>query len=318
MSDSVTTEELLWPEAAKVRAVHERRGYKFIHYTSAEAALSIIKNRQIWLRNATCMSDYREMLHGSEKIHSLITNEKLSSEFVSAFRDIDPEIPYHAFDLFSQVLRIFQASTFISCFSEYRSDRFDGRGRLSMWRAFGGVSRVALVFRPPTPKESVVPAGVFFGPVGYLEDHEVEEVFRRICGNIADHASVLKAREKDSLVNDVFWMFVAAVVGLKHPGFHEEREWRVMYLPTLWQNKNVVTESKVISGIPQNVCILPLNREADEEWKGLLFSKIFEKMIIGPTQFADAMAQAFADELTNAGVTDARDRISISRIPIRT
>ena len=34
---------------------------RFVHYTSAEAALSIIRSKRLWLRNTTCMSDYREV-----------------------------------------------------------------------------------------------------------------------------------------------------------------------------------------------------------------------------------------------------------------
>ncbi len=37
---------------------------RFVHYTSAEAALSIIRSKRIWMRNTTCMSDYREVKHG--------------------------------------------------------------------------------------------------------------------------------------------------------------------------------------------------------------------------------------------------------------
>jgi hypothetical protein len=163
-----------------------------------------------------------------------------------------------------------------------------------------------------------VPDGVFFGPVGYLEDDEIEATFEKICYNISRQSEVLRAREKESVVNDIFWMFVSAAIGLKHPGFHEEREWRVFYSPILWQNKNISSESKVISGVPQRICNLPLDVEVDPEWSGIVFSKIFEKIIIGPTQFPDAISQAFEEELTKAGVLDAHERISISRIPIRT
>ena len=34
---------------------------RFVHYTTARAALSIIKSKRMWMRNATCMSDYREV-----------------------------------------------------------------------------------------------------------------------------------------------------------------------------------------------------------------------------------------------------------------
>ena len=37
---------------------------RFIHYTSAEAALSIIRSKRLWMRNALCMSDFREWCMG--------------------------------------------------------------------------------------------------------------------------------------------------------------------------------------------------------------------------------------------------------------
>lgn len=37
---------------------------RFVHYTSAEAALSIIRTKRMWLRNTNCMTDFREVEHG--------------------------------------------------------------------------------------------------------------------------------------------------------------------------------------------------------------------------------------------------------------
>ncbi|MEJ0089912.1 MAG: hypothetical protein WDM80_09235 [Limisphaerales bacterium] len=39
---------------------------RFVHYTSAEAALKIITQKRLWMRNAACMADYREVQHGFE------------------------------------------------------------------------------------------------------------------------------------------------------------------------------------------------------------------------------------------------------------
>ena len=37
---------------------------RFVHYTSAEAAINIIKNQEIWMRNAKCMNDFMEIEYG--------------------------------------------------------------------------------------------------------------------------------------------------------------------------------------------------------------------------------------------------------------
>jgi hypothetical protein len=39
---------------------------RFAHYTSADAALKIIASKRLWMRNTTCMTDYREVDHGRD------------------------------------------------------------------------------------------------------------------------------------------------------------------------------------------------------------------------------------------------------------
>jgi hypothetical protein len=48
------------------------------------------------------------------------------------------------------------------------------------------------------------------------------------------------------------------------------------------------------------------------------FPRIFDRLIIGPTQFGLPMADAFASQLKDAGVKDAEKRVWLSNIPIRT
>ena len=47
-------------ELYEVGGVHQKEA-RFVHYTSASAALNIINPRRVWMRNATCMSDYCSM-----------------------------------------------------------------------------------------------------------------------------------------------------------------------------------------------------------------------------------------------------------------
>ena len=46
---------------------------KYVHYTSADAAISIIKSKRLWMRNATCMADYREVAHGYDFLFNTFT-----------------------------------------------------------------------------------------------------------------------------------------------------------------------------------------------------------------------------------------------------
>ena len=62
--DTERAASIFFPHA--VRRMHEvqRVASRFVHYTTAEAAVSILRNREIWMRNATTMSDFMEVEHG--------------------------------------------------------------------------------------------------------------------------------------------------------------------------------------------------------------------------------------------------------------
>jgi hypothetical protein len=62
-------ESVFMPSATRQRhTLYEGKGgsARFAHYTTAEAALKIIDSKRMWMRNTTCMSDYREVHHGYE------------------------------------------------------------------------------------------------------------------------------------------------------------------------------------------------------------------------------------------------------------
>jgi len=45
-------------------------GGRFVYYTTADTATSILRNRQIWMRNTTTMNDYMEVEHGFECLNT--------------------------------------------------------------------------------------------------------------------------------------------------------------------------------------------------------------------------------------------------------
>jgi hypothetical protein len=58
-------EAIFMPEASRQRDkfYRENADTKFVHYTTAEAALSIIEQKRMWLRNTRSMVDYSEVRH---------------------------------------------------------------------------------------------------------------------------------------------------------------------------------------------------------------------------------------------------------------
>ena len=112
---------------------------KFVHYTSAESALKIITSKRLWMRNTTCMADYREVQHGYDILVRYFAHAQRRDSFVQSLEQCAPGSAIEAMKLFDQWLSDIRLSTYIASVSEH-SDQEDQHGRLSMWRAFGDTS----------------------------------------------------------------------------------------------------------------------------------------------------------------------------------
>ncbi len=113
-------------------------------------------------------------------------------------------------------------------------------------------------------------------------------------------------------------MLVAGVTCLKHEGFREEREWRAIYSPKRNPSQLMESSTEVLAGIPQVVYKVPLDEKIAPELADLDLARVFDRLIIGPTQFAPAMYEAFVAALKKIGVADPEKRVVASNIPIRT
>jgi hypothetical protein len=289
---------------------------RFVHYTSAESALKIIKSKRVWMRNATCMSDYREVQHGFEILQRFFLDPSKRTSFVQAFEQHVPGSADEAIALFDQWLPDIRLSTYIACLSEH-ADKEDNHGRLSMWRAFGGsnVARVAMVLRVPGVSAGIL--NVIFSPVAYLTEIEVHDELNLIIQNVHGNADFLKSLDRTTIALWVFHMLVAGVACLKHQGFDEEREWRVIYSPNRRPSPFIESSTEIIGGIPQLVHKLPLDSARLPATPELDFSRLFDRLIIGPSSYPWVMYQAFVEALKRAGVADADGRVCVSGIPIR-
>src|ERR1700722_17593128 len=81
-------ESIFMPHYTKRRNVlydNRTKDYaRFVHYTSADAALKIINSKRVWMRNTTCMSDYREVQHGYDVLNKIFSADGNLSRFHGA------------------------------------------------------------------------------------------------------------------------------------------------------------------------------------------------------------------------------------------
>jgi hypothetical protein len=317
-------EGIFMPYARKQRDEHHAReahegGARFVHYTTAEAALSIIKSKRLWMRNTTCMADFREVQHGYDILWQFFHDEQKRETFKAALDACAPGAADESIKLFDQWWQTIRFNTFIASLSEHLNSE-DTHGRLSMWRAFGnsGAPRVAAVIRIPKFSGGATALNLIFSPVAYLTQVQTHDEIKRVIDNIAANVSFLKSLDRQIIVANVFTMLLAGVTCLKHEGFAEEREWRAIYSPLRLPSPMVESSTEVVSGVPQNVHRLPLDAAVSPILAELDLSKMFDRLIIGPSQYSWPMFEAFTQALKAIGVADAEKRVFISGIPIRT
>ncbi|PTR10688.1 hypothetical protein C8R32_101218 [Nitrosospira sp. Nsp5] len=314
-------EGIFMPEATKKKNSFYESGTKsearFVHYTSAEAALNIINSKRMWMRNTRCMSDYREVQHGFEILQGFLSDKGKKDAFIKALDSCAPGAGDEAITLFDRWSDEIQWNTYIMSISEH-DDKEDSHGRLSMWRAFGGNgARVGIVLKLPWYAEKAGTLNVSFSPVAYLPKDKAHEMMDKVIGNIDANSDFLRSVDRSLIVKAVFSMLEFSVECLKHEGFHEEREWRVICGPGRSPSLHIESSTEFFGGVPQLVYKLPLDVTVSESLSHLEFSRLFDRLIIGPSPYPLVMYQAFVEALRKAGVADAENRVVASGIPIR-
>jgi hypothetical protein len=309
---------ILYPYARKKRWEVGRQNGRFVHYTSAENALNIIRNRCIWMRNTTCMSDYREIAHGLDALHRYFAVHAHRKAFDDAVNACFPELAEETLSRLSQSRQANQFHTYTTSISEH-DNREDTHGRLSMWRAFGNsIARVAIVIRLDMDIGKNVSLGAELSPVAYFNDNELAFQLNQIVANIKEHQGFLRGIERQAVQAQLQGMLAGTAICLKHEGFHEEREWRVIHSPARHVANHIQSSIEVIGGLPQRICKIPLRSNPEAGLTGLDPDEMIDRVIIGPTQYQAAMFDAFVSVLTEAGVREAVNRVVISQIPVRT
>lgn len=316
--DQLRIMQLFFPHTAAtyMRVVQSKT--RFVQYTRAESALMMLRSKSVWLRKAQWMNDYREIDHGWELILATYRDSDAGKRFRAALDAAFPGITKEITGNFDPWVHEYLLNTFVACVSEH-DDAEDVNGRLSMWRAYGGTSGVALVLKPDPFLGSTAALGAYSSPVAYSSKADVEAHFAKIADNVLSDLAFVQTLPRPSIVTTIHEAFRYGMICCKHPGFAEEREWRIVYNP---QRDNMLADKRaikkrveVINGTPQPVYAIPL-KKLDDGYD-LTLPAILDRIIIGPARFAGALLEAFREELEAAGVDDPKSKVILSDIPLR-
>lgn len=293
-----------------------KTGKRLVHYTCAESAYKIIAGRQIWLRNAQMMNDFSEIRHG---IDCLIqawdspTGKELQG-LLNRLKDGLRDELANLFDGHTDGLKI---GTFIVSLSEHDDDE-DQLGRLSMWRAYGGRTGVALVLNNTTFASTTDEMHVFSSPVFYRDIPTFVEWFEGWARKIIEAEDKLHEIGADEVRNWLFMIFRSFALCTKHPGFAEEKEWRVFYSQVHEGKSDWIEPAvEIVNGIPQHLMKLHLKDDLDRGITGVAPATLLNRIIIGPCEYPIQVRAAIASALTEVGIDNPLQMMWMSLIPYR-
>ena len=106
----------------------EKQPELLAHYTTAEAAINIIKSQEFWLRKAKYMNDHSEVTHGADLLRELMKDPQLRDSFPKP-------------QLLDELQNEYYTITYLACLTKY------DRGSQYIWKEFGSNQGVALVLK---------------------------------------------------------------------------------------------------------------------------------------------------------------------------
>lgn len=287
---------------------------RFVHYTSADTAMKIIQNEEVWMRKSTCMNDFNEIEHGFNCLNRAYKEHKARFEMI--FDGRFPGFSKRMEEHFNSWLPSIRNSTYISCISEHDASE-DFNGRLSMWRAYGSPRGVALVVKGLPFLRPSDALQAYTSPVAYLSEMQFSVEFAKLLDGFELGAAILSQLTEDQLLSNMFEVFRMATLCTKHPGFAEEREWRIIYSPSLHESARIKADLFTFDGVPQRIFKIPLKNVPDEGLFGIEVRELIDRIIIGPTEFAGEIREALSVVLDTKGVDQPLGMIWVSDIPLR-
>ncbi len=298
----------------------------FVHYTNANTAYKIIENEEIWLRNVRGMNDYREIDYGrSQFIDSLENpqNKTNRNNLEQLIKKIDSNKNYKDFcDVCNQYIKDIETRTYITCLSEHPSTE-DNYGRLSMWRAYGHSTGIALIISPnfldtklDFKNNIFLTTPVIYSDKAFLDT--IPEILKSFNDN--NMINYFKNKGIEHFFHVLSRFAYIYIISIKHPGFAEEREWRIILSPfdkeyEQYIDKNIIqSDVKTDFGHPEKIYKIDLNKF---NFISNDSSKLLKKIIIGPSENADIIKDAFIHLFNSKGISNAENLIQISDIPLR-
>lgn len=269
------------------------------------------------MRDVSYMNDISEVRYGIQAVDAFISETADRKMLVDTLDAVHSGLGAQIVPLWQMMKANISTSVYISCFSEHLPGEEDF-GRLSMWRAYcckpDGVALVlnTEAFRLESNALNAYSSPVFYGTVG-----EFHAKFREVLSNIQANADMLRAVDPQMLLGHVIMAILFGAVCLKHPGFSEEKEWRVIHM-SLMKSPSLLRKREVnIRGRDETIFEIPLKDAPEQGLVGIEIKDLMHQIIIGPSNRTETIRSGLVEVLNKKGIANPSSRILASEIPLR-
>ena len=314
--DEQKFKQVFFPIAYEAEKKTKENGNLFAYYTTADVAFQILKNKRIWMRSTMTMNDYMEIEYGRDLLLAAIDGVP-GSELREAVNACHPGLWEETWQHVRSWLPGFKYDTFITCVSEHDATVENDIGRLSMWRAYGGKTGVALIINGSVFDLQTDALGVYSSPVSYFNKEQFNKAVLDVAKGVKANADFVTNLPREVVKDALFVMCRFSVLCTKHPGFAEEKEWRIVASPAMHKLSLLEFEIATVRNVPQRILKIPLKDFPDYNIAGLEIPKLINRVIIGPCEFPHVTAGAMCTALSDAGISDPTSLVFQSNIPLR-
>lgn len=304
---------IFFPESKNAKEKIKNSSLDIVHYTTAENVLKILKTSEFWLRDFRCLNDISEVQYGYGCLTKCLYGEtgRRLSEVLNRIHNDSMAVITKTFDgLIENTTSEVYVGSF--CLQDLRKKP---NGMLSMWRAYGGdKGGAAICFEPSIFFTESNPLKVY---ASFIEYHTQDTFDKKMQSRIKlfeENENLLRALPRDEFIQNITAMFYFAIFSIKHHGFEEENELRLIHIPGIDSSKILRPVAETIHGLPQLVQKIKLKTY---EHVDLRLSSIVKGILIGPTQQPFVLRSAFIRELTDAEVINAESKVYLTDIPLR-
>jgi hypothetical protein len=303
------------------------------HYTTWGGLKGILQTQSLWATNYKFLNDYSEIVLFRDKLVSLIYPTVLEG-YEQLIRSkpslkgkileqggLDHIVQHDAEVLIDSQYRALGSEIYILSFcGEPEKRSVADNGLLSQWRGYGSGGGAALVFDTEKLEEILAKeamsyeySAVLIADLIYSDDkRKLKEELSNDIKILADNAKQFFNHENVSNEEEIdsskgYTPFVSCISRYKHFGFSEEKEVRVVALPTLIDDEIIkLAKADGTTLKPEKVRKFRLNNEQRVPFIELFDSADIKlpigKIIIGPHKNKEAREAELRDLLSKTNI----------------